>query len=208
MSPRADQAKASEQAIVDNVRKTLATTAQVLAHFEQSLLKSGFAEGSQAYRKMAEAVLGQRVWSASHRVHFDEEFAEIARRARAIHDVLSPYADAMLRLSAVVQLQREVSSPVAARSSDDRAPTAVPPAAPPPRGHNEVVAEALQDRVLACLSRARRPMSLTALCSGIGCNKSELLQELEALERGGRVQRRGTTRASYSLTSGITPHNP
>ncbi len=174
----------SKQAVVDNVRKTLATALQVLDHFEQSLLKAGFVEGSQAYRSLAETLLGQRLWATSRSVQLDEEFTRIAKSARSIYELLLPYSETMLKLAAIASLQ----------------PAKAEPQAPPPPAPG-----AAADRVLQLLSQAQRPMSLTALCAATGLAKSEVLSRIAKLEQDGRVARRGNTRVVYTVIRNQPP---
>lgn len=147
-----------------NVRQTLATALKVLAHLEQSLCRAGFAEGREAYRKMADTVVGQCLWLNSAGCEVPSELAQIAERARAVHALLNPYADAMLRLGALCDAL-------------PGKPAAEPPPEPP-------------DPVLDLLSQARRPLSLTALRAELGGDRKQLLARLEALEQSGRITRR------------------
>ena len=177
---------AEKQAVLDNVRKTLATAQKVLEHFEQSLLRSGFAEGSAAYRKMAETLLGQRLWTAACGASLEVEFAAVAKRAKAIHALLVPYADTMLRLSAVAGLQPAPHQPELDK-------------------HTATTPDGSTDEVLDLLAKARRPMSMSALAAQARCDRRTLLDRIAVLEQQGRLKRGGSARRPlYSLPEGAS----
>lgn len=175
----------TNDALSANVKATLATAVQVLDHFQQSLHRSGFAEGVAAYEKMADTLAGQKMWSASHGVNTDAEFATIASLALSIHEMLAPYDSTMRRLSTLGGPAQPNAS-VAAATSD-------PPAHP------------LRAAILQLLEGSRLPMSVTALRTQCRCDKGALAVELASLERTGRVkrlERSGRTLYSLGSTSG------
>lgn len=205
----------TEQAIADNVRQTLDTAIQVLGHFEGSLTQAGFAEGAAAYRKLADTLIGQRLWSTNRGIALDQRFAEVARRARSIHDVLAPYVNTMLRLGAISQAGTGTdmsarAQPAVPASSDEKAEKR--PDLPPspnqqttPASPNAAVG--LHDRVIALLGTARRPMSLVAMISALRCDKSKLLREMSDLERAGQVKRLPGPRALFALPKTMSVGN-
>lgn len=157
--------------LLGNVRQTLATALKVLDHLEQSLRQAGFAEGRDAYRKMADTVLGQSLWLAAKEGEAPEELNLIADRARAIHALLTPYTEAMLRLGALTGTQ-----------------TASKPRPDP------------EDPIIKILARARRPVSFTALRAELGADRKQLLARLGELVQAGTIIRHsGGGRESYSL---------
>lgn len=159
--------------LLGNVRQTLATALKVLDHLEQSLRQAGFAEGRDAYRKMADTVLGQGLWLAAQEGEAPGELNLIAERARAIHSLLTPYTEAMLRLGALTSTQA--------------------PSKPIP---------APEDPVVKILARARRPVSFTALRAELGSDRKQLLARLGELVQAGTIVRHsGGGRESYSLES-------
>lgn len=172
----------TDEALGQNVKATLATAVQVLEHFQQSLRKSGFVEGAESYGRMADTLIGQKMWSASRALDTDAEFATIASLARSIHEMLAPYSHSMLRISGL--------GPAAAVP----APTAAPVDA----------ADALRLRILNVLGATRRPVSLTALRTQCGCDRRALGAELAALEQAARVKRQEKSgRTLYSLGAGL-----
>jgi biotin operon repressor len=161
-----DRAGPPKAALVDNIRETFATTLKVLEHLEASLVQAGFETGQDAYRKMADTIIGQALWLTDHGMDLGEQMHRLRARARAIHALLHPYTEAMVRLAAMGGPDR----PAAAESAAETPETPGEP-------------------VLTVLSRAAKPMSLTALRAELGCPRKALVSQLAQLERQGKVHR-------------------
>jgi hypothetical protein len=153
---------------------SLDTALEVLRQFEMSLRRAGFAEGSAAYHEMAGVLLRQRLWAQANDSDADPRYAQIGAHARAIHALLAPYADSMLRLSAV--------------AADDPAPA---PAAAPPTGPAAQVLRALHDG---------GRLSFTALRAQLRLDGGELQRLLAELAAAGTITcRRASGRDVYTL---------
>ncbi|MBI5895365.1 MAG: Lrp/AsnC family transcriptional regulator [Desulfobacterales bacterium] len=153
--------------MINNIRATFATTLKVLEHLEAALVQAGFAEGRDAYRKMVDTIIGQSLWLTAQGCDLcTDEMARLQSRARAIHALLHPYTETMLRLGA---MGGSALAAVAEASADATETPAEP--------------------VLAILSRNARPMSITALRAELGCPRKELVSRLAELERHGKVKR-------------------
>jgi hypothetical protein len=158
------------------VHETLGTAIEVLGHLERSLERAGFGAGAAAYQSMSQVLIGQRLWAQSTPAGaaLQPRFAEVAAHARAIHALLAPYADAMLRLGALVPAADE---PAPAPADEPRA------------------------RVLHALRAG--PASLSALKSQLGLGGAELKPLLDALCAAGTITHRRTSgRDIYTLAPG------
>lgn len=175
-----------------NILRTVATAEAVLDHFERSLIESGFAEGADAYRRLADTLIGQRLWVENSGQPADARFQAVGRHAQAIHAMLAPYAQAFLRLSALAAPARDAGrdftsalgpatghASAAVGSEADAAATAATA-----EGSEEVVLRALRD--------AGRPMSATALRAASSLPRKELLAALDRLAAADLVSRRRT----------------
>lgn len=162
-----------------HVRDTLGTAIEVLDHLERSLQRAGFGAGAPAYAAMSQVLIGQRLWADARAVgtELQPRFAAVAAHARAIHALLEPYADAMLRLGAVAG--GDASPALPAIPDDD-----------------------LTARVLHVLAAHGGPASVSALKAQLGCTGDELRPALEALAAQGAVtRRRSSGRDVYTLAS-------
>ena len=185
MKPARPAVATRDEALAANVRTTLATATQVLEHFHQSLLKSGFVEGADSYSKLAATLVGQKMWSVTSGVDTEAEFATIAALARNIHEVLAPYHRAMLHLSTLGgdRSRRSAAPEPAATAATSPASSADAPdtlSAP---------LDTLRTEVLRLLAGSRHPMSVTAIRAECRCDRRVLAAALAALEQAGRVKR-------------------
>lgn len=156
---------------------SLDTALEVLRQFELSLRRAGFAEGSAAYHEMAGVLLRQRLWAQANGAADDPRHAQIGAHARAIHALLAPYADSMLRLSALA-------------ADDEPAPA---PAVPAPAGPAAQVLRVLQEG---------GRLSFTALRAQLGLDGGELQRLLAELAAAGAVTcRRASGRDVYSIAA-------
>ncbi len=85
-----------------NVESSLAAVEEALTHLTRSLEQAGFAEGTNAYRKMTDIVMGQWFWGDSIGAKaLEPRFGRIAGLAGTIVGYLTPYVDLMSRLAAI-----------------------------------------------------------------------------------------------------------
>ncbi len=153
-----------------NIVATVATAEAVLAHFEQSLVASGFAEGATSYARLADTLIGQRLWAETSGMAHDARFAAVAAHARAIHSLLLPYVQAFQRLGALGVANLLEEDPPASVDAPDVDP--------------------LDTTVLDAIERAGRPMSVTALRAAVGAPKHALVATLDRLASTGQIERR------------------
>lgn len=160
----------SVEDLTGNIVRTVATAETVLAHFEDALRRSGFAEGAEQYRQLADTLLGQRLWVASSGAPSGARFSAVGERAQSIHALLAPYVEAFRRLSALA----DVADIARLDDALDGAPDGVGPAdgtasepAPPETG-------GAAGRVLDALGRSGRPLSMSALRAELHVGRSEL----------------------------------
>lgn len=155
---------------------SLDTALEVLRQFEASLRRAGFAEGAPAYHELAGVLLRQRLWAQANGAVADPRYADIGAHARAIHALLSPYADSMLRLSAV--------------AADEPAPVAAEPVPTGPAA-----------QVLRLLQEGGR-LSFTALRAQLGLDGGELQRLLGEMAAAGAIScRRASGRDVYSIAA-------
>lgn len=192
-----------------NIVATVSTAEAVLRHFERSLIDAGFAEGAESYTRLADTLIGQRLWAESSGTASNAPFGAVAARARAIHALLLPYVDAFGRLAVL-------SSP-SLLAADDRAGTASPagtpagpatPATPPSSAASEDEGitpdgDAVAAAVLAAVDAAGRPLSLTALRATLDVPRPELIAAVDRLVLAGRVERRNAS--GRELLSRVAP---
>jgi hypothetical protein len=172
----------STQQLETNIVATVSTAEAVLAHFEQSLLAAGFAEGAQSYVRLTDTLIGQRLWAETSGMAGDARFTAVALHARAIHALLLPYTEAFERLAALA----------APRLLGD-ADTSESPLAPPEAVGADFDHDPLTLRVLEALDAATRPRSTTALRAALGVTKSELLAALDRLFEAALIERHRTS---------------
>ena len=172
------------ETLAGNITRTVATAEAVLDHFERSLQQAGFADNAEAYRKLADTLLGQRLWVASSGEPSGARFRAVGQHARAIQSMLEPYVEAFRRLSALAS--DDLGDPdEPGWVEESRAGSAVDGAGPAAR-------EAADEHVLAALAEAGRPMSLTALRAALDVPRPALLAAVERLAEAGEVTRRHT----------------
>lgn len=146
----------------ENVRASLQAVSTALDHFARSLDAAGFEEGAGTYAQMADVVLGQRAWAESEGfVQLDDEFKQVGVLAMRVRSSLEPYVDSMSRLATLSSVETWAG----------------------------VDPDSAEGRVLAALSRNRRPLSATAIGSAVGEPTSRVRSVVQELERRGLVKR-------------------
>ena len=171
------------ETLAGNITRTVATAEAVLDHFERSLQQAGFADNAEAYRKLADTLLGQRLWVASSGEPSGARFRAVGQHARAIQSMLEPYVEAFRRLSALASDDLGDPDEAGPAGQSDEGPPGA--AGPDPR-------EAADGHVLAALAEVGRPMSLTALRAALDVPRPVLLAAVERLAEAGEVTRRHT----------------
>ena len=181
-----------------NILRTVATAEAVLDHFERSLVESGFAEGADSYRRLADTLLGQRLWVESSGQPADARFQAVGRHAQAIHALLAPYTQAFLRLSALAATDLG-DVPESTPSASERHSVAVGAEAGAATGAkartasgSPTAAHDSDEVVLRVLRDAGRPMSATALRAASSLSRKDLLATLDRLASSDLVSRRHT----------------
>ncbi len=163
-----------------NIVDTVATVEKVLAQFEKSLVDAGFADGAQTYVRLADTVIGQRLWAESSGMAAEARFEAVAGHARAIHAMLTPYVDAFRRLGAIG---------AASLLDDGGAGDGGAGGGAAGAGATDSPVDPVGAAVLAELDRAGRPLSATALRAALGIDKRALATALDQLAATGHVQR-------------------
>jgi hypothetical protein len=180
------------EALKQNVELTLRKAEEVLIALEETLTHAGFPAGVDAYRSMADILLGQKLWSAPLRdARLEALFDGIARRAGALVAILAPYTEIMLKLQALAGTQ--LTAPMA----PSQKPTPATPA----------------DRIRAALRGISRSQSVTALAEATALPVSEVRKLLGELVESGDVRARTAGgRTVYALAASgqsapATPHD-
>ena len=176
-----------------NITRTVATAEAVLDHFERSLQQAGFADNAEAYRRLADTLLGQRLWVASSGEPSGARFRAVGQHARAIQSMLEPYVEAFRRLSALAS--DDLGEPDDAGAAGDTGGADESDESghgEDPTGGGPVAREAADGHVLAALAEVGRPMSLTALRAALDVPRPALLAAVERLAEAGEVTRRHT----------------
>ncbi|MGY6025344.1 hypothetical protein [Streptomyces spinosirectus] len=83
----------------DNIAQSLNAAAQALDQLEHALRAAGFPEGTDAYQRMAEVLLAQRLYPDSLDPQLIGGFEHIGQTAGRIYGILRPYTAVMLRLA-------------------------------------------------------------------------------------------------------------
>lgn len=187
-------APADRRKVATNIAETLDKAAAVLQQLEDSLTRSGFATGADAYVAMCQILVGQRLWSLANQLdELEPRFLAVAERARAVHALLAPYADIMARLGSMTEA---LNAAWASNGDEQKEATASPS---PPAVEKETNTKA--DAVLqALLMEGGGPVSFTALKARLGIATEELRRILDELASGGAVTHRKTSgRHVYAL---------
>lgn len=170
-----------------NIANTLETASDVLRQLEENLNQAGFTKGADTYRSMCQVLMGQHQRALSNTTPaLESEFSEISSRARAIHALISPYAEIMNRLGSIVE-------------SNANLPTEPRPATPAvpdsPNSPTGLIIQALE-------SEGSDPLSFTALKSRVFIGSEELQLILAQLVASGTiVQKRASGRDVYVLVT-------
>lgn len=170
-----------------NIANPLETASDMLRQLEESLNQAGFTDGADTYHAMCQVLMGQHQrMLSSPTAAAEPDFSEISSLARAIHALISPYAEVMGRIGSIVE---PTTNP----------PTESSPATPalpdPPNSPTGFVIEALK-------SEGNDPLSFTALKSRVFIGSEELQLILtQLLAAGTIVQKRASGRDVYVLVT-------
>ncbi|KQR16015.1 hypothetical protein [Cellulomonas sp. Leaf334] len=182
-----------------NIVATVSTAEAVLVHFERSLVEAGFAEGAESYTRLADTLIGQRLWAEASGTADNAPFAAVGARARAIHALMLPYVEAFGRLAVLAapsligdtESSGDLSpSADSERSTRRRAGVAAPSAPAPSSAPAEGSVAAA---VLRALDASAGPMSSTSLRASLKLSRAELLAALQSLDSAGWVERRNVS---------------
>lgn len=172
-----------------NIANTLETASDVLRQLEESLNQAGFTPGADTYRSMCQVLMGQHQRTLSSTTSaLKPDFSEISSRARAIHALISPYAEIMNRLGSIVEIN--------ANAAIDPAPaTEINTLPDKPNSPTGLILQALQNE-------GSDPLSFTALKSRVFIGSEELQLILAQLVASGAiVQKRASGRDVYVLVT-------
>lgn len=158
-----------------NIVSTVATAETVLVQFEQALVQSGFLAGAEPYTRLADTLLGQRIWVESSGVPADARFHAVGARAQTIYSMLLPYTEAFRRISALA----------APSFGDERTLEQ--------DGDTATADDPLEAGILAALDAAGRPLSSTALRAALDIPKAQLMEAVDRLVASGRAERHTTS---------------
>jgi hypothetical protein len=149
---------------------------EALEHFALSLERAGFREGAEAYTRMANVIMGQRVWAASHGLtRLDDRFREVGTLAGRIYQQLQPYVESMSKLMALQGLVEQEAS----------------------RGSLE-----LERRILAELEGRRQATSAKAIARALAVDPDSVRGTLDRLVESGLLKARTTgDQSKYRLAS-------
>lgn len=181
-------------ALKANIAETLDKAMGILQQLEDSLTHSGFATGAAAYGAMCQILLGQRMWVLANQ--FDDlepRFRCVADRARAVHALLAPYTDIMMRLGSMTEA---LDAALAADGVSEGKVVDFEPA-PTFEKPERPITEAVLDSIRA---ENGSPISFTALKAKLGIATVELrsiLNELTSL--GAITHKRASGRDVYTL---------
>jgi hypothetical protein len=162
-----------------------------------SLEQAGFAAGADAYRRMADVILGQRLWAEEHDItDFDARYAEVGRLATRIFEYLSPYTQVAARLGVLAGLSTATEAgnrTDGAKPEPDVGGNSQPDEAAGDTGsiHEDIDGDHLGDTagaVLAVLREASRALPATRIGTEIGITTSSARQVLTELIAGGLVE--------------------
>lgn len=164
------------------MRSSLDAVEQALRHFSASLDRAGFAQGADAYRQMADVVVGQWLWAEENGGRdLRPRFLRIAELAGVVADQLRPYVAAMDQVRGIRGLAAEAW-----------------PVAP----------DSLSERILAALVDAPVGLTATELRASTGGSTLATRRALGELVGGGLVASSGGSRARYRLAATPAPPVP
>lgn len=173
----------------DNIAQSLNAAAQALDHLEHSLRTAGFPEGTDAYQRMSEVLLAQRLFPDSLDQELMSGFEHIGRTAGRIYGILHPYTAVMRRLAALGPSPTDTTGADATAADTTAARTAV-------------LAELRR--------RGRRGASLSVLVRATGLAADAVRSVLDGIveDGGARVRRTGEA-CSYviALPEGDSPRS-
>ena len=170
-----------------NLESSLGAVESALSVLAGSLEQAGFAAGADAYRQMADVIIGQRLWAEENDItDYDARYVEVGRLATRIFQCLSPYADVAVRLSALTGL---------AGAADDRGDRADELAEVDEQAGLDIESEAdsspgedLSQAILAVLRSTDEALAATRIGAEVQASTSTVRQELAALTERGLVE--------------------
>lgn len=149
----------------ENLESSLNAVETALEHLNNALVRGGFEAGAANYRKMADIIVGQRIWATENGVsEFDPRFRRVAELAERINDQLSPYCFVMERLGALGPM------------TDEAAPKSP-----------------LEANIIGVLRQASSPMSTTAIRGAVGAATKAVKLALQALVQDGVIRQTGSS---------------
>lgn len=156
-----------------NVETSLEAVEQALTHFATSLDRGGFAAGADAYRQMADVVVGQWLWVEEEGVRdLEPAFRRIAKRAGEVSAQLEPYVESMRRLGALRGLIEERWG---------------------------VDVDGPPGKVVELLMQSEQPLTATEVRTATGLRSAEVRQVLGELVERELVTKVGDRRPRYGL---------
>lgn len=156
----------------ENLDQSLSAAREALGYLVASLERAGFGDNSPAYEKLAEVLVGQRLWAEQNDVdRFDADFRVIGELSVRLDQLIAPYARMARSLSALEQM------------------AAQPPRFAPDTAEGEVV-RAIGDRVA----------SLTAISTACTLSTREVRRVLLGLvDVGAVLETRSGSRTRYAV---------
>jgi hypothetical protein len=161
-----------------NVQQTARTVAAVLDSFAEALRRGGFDSGLDAYRRMADTMVNQRLWAINHGDEAAEEsFQQIAAQAHWIAGLLRDFVVVMEKLASLSAIRHSLAREPAVGGSADHDRT-----------------------VVAWLGSRGSGASATQIRAGTGLASAYLASVLARLEASGVVRKGGSAdRPTYTL---------
>lgn len=156
----------------ENLDQSLGAAREALGYLVASLERAGFGDNSPAYEKMAEVLVGQRLWAEENDVdRFDADFRAVGELSLRLDRLIAPYARMARTLSALEQM-----------------------AAQPPR----VASNTPEGEVVQAIGD--RPASLTAISAKCALSTREVRRVLrELVATGAVVEARSGSRTRYAV---------
>lgn len=94
------------EVVAKRLEASLKTAANALNLFAASLRTGGFVRAGPQYEQLHAVLAEQRLWAMSHkRAELDPLWAEVAKNARDMHDILAPILRAMEGLRDIDRIQ-------------------------------------------------------------------------------------------------------
>ena len=175
---------------LENIESSMNSCAMALAHLSHSLKQGGFDKSIETYKKMADTILGQKMYigpSASPAIH--KNFASIMKSANEIYSVFQPYAEIMNRLRMAKEQEELYSLDASEKMSEEEEAKLLE------------VKESPVQKVMSFLRSEKKPVSFTRLRSKCGAGRKELKEIMLGLTESGQVIAKNSGgREIYSLS--------